>query len=343
MAIIDVIRLTAPLTEDDPCGPDLEYQGVDVLERLAMPEPERVEAGTVIPAKEPDWTAVKKAALDLSERTRDLRVAVRLAIALLRTDAWQGFSEGLQLIEALLKKYWDGVHPRLDPDDGFDSIARTSILGVLGQTSMTLRIVRVLPLARSPKLGRIRYRDVLIARDEVKPTGEDEAFDLARVKATFHDADFAELASTREQISAALDSTLGIAEQLSSHDADNAVEQLADLLQAIARLFGDQFQTRPMDPMDVPDAPSTATGAAQVATSRGSASIASPTDVAATLDRLIDYYRRHEPSSPLPLLLERARNLVGKDFLTIVNDLIPAGRGELDVLRGHSDAESGQE
>jgi type VI secretion system protein ImpA len=39
------------------------------------------------------------------------------------------------------------------------------------------------------------------------------------------------------------------------------------------------------------------------------------------LDESIRWLRAHEPSSPVPLLLERAKRLMAKDFLEILQDL----------------------
>ena len=53
-----------------------------------------------------------------------------------------------------------------------------------------------------------------------------------------------------------------------------------------------------------------------------------------SLDRLLAYYSRHEPSSPLPVLLNRAKNLVNADFAAIVRNLIPDGMSQFENLRG---------
>ncbi len=57
-------------------------------------------------------------------------------------------------------------------------------------------------------------------------------------------------------------------------------------------------------------------------------------DVVRQLDRLCEYYRRHEPSSPVPMLLRRAKRLVSKDFMEIVRDLTPGGVAEAELLGG---------
>lgn len=62
--------------------------------------------------------------------------------------------------------------------------------------------------------------------------------------------------------------------------------------------------------------------------------IASAQDVIDALDRICTYYALHEPSSPLPVLLQRARRLVGKSFIEIVEDVAPDGAGQFRHLGG---------
>jgi type VI secretion system protein ImpA len=56
--------------------------------------------------------------------------------------------------------------------------------------------------------------------------------------------------------------------------------------------------------------------------------------VVRTLDRICGYYARNEPSSPIPLLLRRARRLVTMDFVDIVRDLAPDALAQVEALRG---------
>jgi type VI secretion system protein ImpA len=41
------------------------------------------------------------------------------------------------------------------------------------------------------------------------------------------------------------------------------------------------------------------------------------------LDAAAEFFRRNEPSSPIPLFLERAKRLVSKDFLEVLADVAP--------------------
>ena len=38
---------------------------------------------------------------------------------------------------------------------------------------------------------------------------------------------------------------------------------------------------------------------------------------------MADFFRRHEPSSPVPLFVDRAKRLVSKDFLEVLADVAP--------------------
>jgi type VI secretion system protein ImpA len=72
---------------------------------------------------------------------------------------------------------------------------------------------------------------------------------------------------------------------------------------------------------------------------RATGEIRSREDVVAALDRICQYYNRYEPSSPLPLLLARAKRLASKNFLEIVKDLTPDAVAQIQNLSGVSEGE----
>ena len=59
--------------------------------------------------------------------------------------------------------------------------------------------------------------------------------------------------------------------------------------------------------------------------------------MANALDKIISYYQRHEPSSPVPVLLTRAKRLVSADFLTIMKDMAPQGVDQVRQIGGIDD------
>jgi type VI secretion system protein ImpA len=64
-------------------------------------------------------------------------------------------------------------------------------------------------------------------------------------------------------------------------------------------------------------------GAAATAGAGVPGAIRSREDASRALDAVAEYFRTTEPSSPLPLLLERARRLIACDFLQVLAELVP--------------------
>src|SRR5262245_56763453 len=122
MPSVQLEPLLAPVSAENPCGADLEYgdPAFAELERSVQGKPEQQIGNTVVPAADPEWKLVERQATQLLGRTKDLRVSVHLANALLRVHGLRGFADGLGLLGKLVESYWDGLHPRLDPDDGND-------------------------------------------------------------------------------------------------------------------------------------------------------------------------------------------------------------------------------
>jgi type VI secretion system protein ImpA len=67
--------------------------------------------------------------------------------------------------------------------------------------------------------------------------------------------------------------------------------------------------------------------------------IGSRQDAIAALDAVADFFRRTEPSSPIPLFLSRAKRLVSKDFLEVLADIAPDAVAQARVAGGLRDGE----
>jgi type VI secretion system protein ImpA len=61
-------------------------------------------------------------------------------------------------------------------------------------------------------------------------------------------------------------------------------------------------------------------------------------DVIRLLDKICDYYSEHEPSSPVPLLLNRAKRVAKMSFLELLRELAPSGLDQAEALGGSSGA-----
>jgi type VI secretion system protein ImpA len=347
--VIDPTDLIGPLEEGNPSGPNLEYDpAFQELERAQQGKPEQVMGGSVKAAEEPDWREVGERAEALLRRTRDLRVAVTLAQAQLKIDGLPGFLGGLKVIKGLLETQWETVHPQLDADDDNDPTLRINTIQTLASLDAVRKSLREAPLVYSPTLGRFNFRDILIASGkEPKPANMTDPPNQTRIDAAFLDAKLEPLQATFSQVQEIagivadidrllVDRLAGRAPDLDPLIRDDGEDKDKGDLIRIEEIMAPKLAARGVDVAVEGDRASGPGGAEageapRIATA---GEISSRDDVVRQLDRLCDYYARYEPSSPIPILLRRAKRLVKKDFMEIVRDLTPGGLAELEALAG---------
>ncbi len=337
-----VERLLAEVSSEAPCGPDLEYDAEFVALGVAStPRPEQRIGDSVVPARDPEWREVAAQATGLLGRTKDLRVAVTLVRALMHTDGWPGLSDGLGLVRGLLERYWDGVHPLLEAPDN-DPTYRLNTLAALADRDLTVPRLRLMPLVASRRLGRFGLRDLDVAGGTLPKPPEEEgpAPDLRTIAAAFQDADAERVAADAAAVAGALDHVDAIsaacAGRLSGQAPDLGALRalLAQAGQAYAEHAGRGGGAAPSEEASGSGSMSgMGTGGAGAAPGE----IRSREDVVRLLDLACEYFRRNEPSSPVPLLLERAQRLVSKSYLEIMRDLAPSGLSEAENIVGRRD------
>jgi type VI secretion system protein ImpA len=89
-------------------------------------------------------------------------------------------------------------------------------------------------------------------------------------------------------------------------------------------------------PSDEPNTGAAANGSADQAglPQRLTGQITTRDDVIAALDKICEYYGQYEPSSPLPLLVQRCKRLVTASFLEIIQDILPDALPQAEAIRG---------
>jgi type VI secretion system protein ImpA len=334
---MDPTTFASALPGPSPSGPNLEYDpDFLALERAQQGRPEQVIGDAVKPGEDPNWPDVKERAEALLGRTRDLRVAMTLTRALLQTDGFTGLATGLGIIRALLEGQWDTVHPQLDAEDHNDPTSRINSLMGLAATDGLLKALREAPVVSSPTLGRFTLRDIRIAYGKQPvPAGVTEPPQPLQINAAFREASLESLESTAAAVSGARGEGLAINSLLTDKVGAQAPElkPLLDDLTELSGLLAEQLRNRgvvgPLAAAETPPAAAVAGPSSAV-----SGEVSTRADVVRQLERICEYYQRHEPSSPIPLLLQRAKRLVSKDFMTIIRDLAPSGLAEVESIGG---------
>lgn len=350
---MDLADLIVSHGDEEPSGENLEYDPAFIsLELAAQPGEERQIGDSIIAAEEPDYPEVITQAMDVLGRSHDLRAAVFLAQAMLRTKGFPGFAEVTSYMRGVLEQFWDTCHPQLDADDDNDPTMRVNAVSSLSGADTIIRAMRITPLTDSRAMGRFSYRDILVAEGEMSPPeGMDNPPTQALIAGAFQDTNPEKLNAARNAVAQALEDVVAI----NAVFQDRTPTQCPDLdvLERMLRQILNRFQAAGVtggsaakevpqaEEEDPGDGDTPGGGAIAGGWSGGPAvgggvpgGINSQQDVKNTIDRLIAYYNRAEPSSPVPILLERAKRLVGADFVTIIKDMAPDGKDNVYLIGG---------
>lgn len=335
-------RLLAPLSDSSPCGDDLEYdQAFIELQNAATGKPEQQFGDTVIPGEAPEWRVVLAQATALLERTKDLRVAALLMRSATRLGGLSSFVATGRWLNTLLQRYWDGLHPLLDAEDDNDPTMRVNALQALADNGMLVSDLREAVVANVRGLGPLRVKDIELAMgalpgrgDEGGLTQEQVSRGLAEVLAQQPDALDAALvcASVVSELQQTVNERCGRGDLLDLSPLRrpaHVVQQLCKTLQA-ETVSGDEGALAQADVPEVGVASPAGTSAV-VAANRG---IASRDDAIRTLDRVIEFLEKTEPSNPAPLLIHRAKRLIGASFMDIMADLAPDAVSGVEHISG---------
>lgn len=344
MSSLDLENLLTEVSPDSPAGADLEYDPVfGEIERAAEGTQEQSLGDSTIAGIPPDWKAVRNNSVKLFSQTKDLRIAVLLARALLCTDGIIGFGEGIALIRGMLENWWSTLHPELDPDDDNDPTFRINTLLTLCDREATLRVLLHSPLVSSKALGQYSLGDIQVAKGELPPSDkDDQAPDMTTISAAFMDCSIDQLKSTAEALAGcrrdidAIDAFL--MENVGSKRAPD-LSALSDTLKRAAAIVNSNLEKRgeaagaaPDDPEDI------GRGETKAAPQAITGEILSREDAARMMDKITEYFRRAEPSSPVPLLMQRAKRLSNLGFMEILKDIAPDGLKQAQNIGGMDSA-----
>jgi type VI secretion system protein ImpA len=344
--MINVDDLLKPVAYDKPCGEDFTYHpSFQNLETLSRGKPETQFSQ----AEDPDWKEVRDAALEVLGQSKHLTAGVILSVSLIKIGGLEGLRDGLATIRGMTEKFWNDVYPKLDPDDNNDPTERLNILNNLSSAGEPYKFtshVKQIVVCESPAMGRITLGQIIAAKDKVaKPDGKEGGSDpdMNQIQAAFRDAGpeaakatlslVAETIGHAQGIESFLDSTIGAGRGVNFEPLDKLLDEMKRAVEPFAA-DGEVGTELPAD--DGGAASREAPGVRPAA--RGgpgmSGTIQSRADVIKALDLICDYYRQNEPSSPVPLIIQRAQRLVDKDFMTIMSDLTPDALSQLQVITG---------
>jgi type VI secretion system protein ImpA len=313
----DTQQLVEPVTAERPCGENLEDTPL-----LASFDEFRLFGHSTPLEPTVDWGTVKERSLEALARSKDLRLLAHLATALLRTDGLPAFAGTVTVAAQWLETYWAEIYPLVDDD----AILRRNALNCFADQMAVVDGLRRVPLADSRQHGRFSLRDIDIAT-AAQAADEDVRRDEEQINAAFAAMPIEELQRLEHSVARALEALRTIDVKMrreAGSEAAPSFDQLIAHLVRVQRVLRIQLGARGNG--NGQPAPGPASGAA--APDSGHApqpvgAVRSREDATRALDAVSEFFRQQEPSSPIPLLVERAKRLVSKDFLEVLADIAP--------------------
>jgi type VI secretion system protein ImpA len=307
-------QLAEPLSEQHPCGASL-----DETQTLVAIEAFRV-FGRLTPAEnEPDWHALRELCGTALKDSKDLRVLAHYTAAAVRLDSLAHVLRIFPLVETWLGRFWDTLHPRIDDD----AIVRRNALTLFADPVGIADALRRMPFVSDQRFGSFCVRDLDIASGVLVPKEPGAAkVSTDLIHAALTAADPQTLRTLAGCLTAAASALQGIETTMLTRGGGSAmVPELTAVTRTLERV-------REMLAPHVIDPPASApveTGSAAVpaANSADVGSVASRQDVLRALDAVMRYYARSEPSSVVPVVVERAKRLVSMGFLDALAELTP--------------------
>jgi type VI secretion system protein ImpA len=350
---IDIESLLSEVSPEAPCGEDLSYDAsfLSLEDMLRTKAAGGVVAGVEEAAEEPNWREIREKSLELLQRSKDLRVAMYLVLAALRIDGLAGLRDGLALLQGLLERFWEHLYPKLDPEDNNDPLERINILQSLSPDTVSAqdpmkfkqRLTEV-PLCNSPQMGRFNLRDIQVAKGEISVPGDEGTAGpgMSVIDAAFQDTATDELLAASQTTEEAIEHLATITTVFSKNAAQGQTPDLSDFQSVLGNIH--KCIQGYLAKRGYGEAVAEGTPAAGGEAEKGGISLAgeirSPQEALLAIEKVCQYFDRHEPSSPVPLLLRRAQRLVSKNFTEVIADICPDAMSRVEMIGGASSSDS---
>lgn len=322
----DVETLLQPVSESEPAGGDLSYD--PDFRRISRELEDAAQKER--PGDDPNVAPALQTAVTLLGRSKDFWIAshgVCFAVYAADLDAAGGL---VSVMAGLAEQYWETAHPVLeegsDPAGGRREACR--------QIASVGRVVKHLERMYLPPLrtkGKISFKDIA--------GGADPEATAAQILAQMPEPIRRAIDETGEAEWAALGGQLGAIEAAVTRLANAFATQTPGLepdlspLSAMLkrmRLFAEAVVARKN-----PAAAAAASGSDEAAAANAPAAgpafsgpVATREQALAQLDAVKAFFQATEPSSPIPMLIDRVKRLAGMDFLQLIENLAPGGSSE---------------
>lgn len=313
------------ISGDSPCGENFVDNSVEYL---------ALEAKIDGVAESSEWKKLKQEMEGFLGKTKDIRLYAVYTRILIHTEKnpVMGLAKGLQLVHHSMENYWDCLYPNIDEDDPEEAFFDRN--NALAEFASFKHLI--LPLSKRLTILSIGLGNYTL-EDIVTLDAGGAVSDKQPLQGLMPDEE-KEYAELSEYFRLSLE----IAESIKTlyHQKTNEVfpefnDHLLPMLKKGAALGGGNAS----GDVDTASAESNGGGGSQmvVPAMQIQGAINNRKDIIKALGLICEYYETNEPSSPVPLMLERVTKMVDMNYREIFAEFQLGADSTLDKVFGQAE------
>jgi len=286
-----------------------------------------------------NWGSLSHKASGYMQKTKHLGLLYFITLGELATKGGAVLHDCVKLYRSSLDRYWDHIYPLPDGDDLFD---RASEIEQLSSYIVKDALCDA-PLAEG-RFGKISLNDYLKSKDSEADneliSGVNDAINTSFLNNSNH---FSELLQVADQAVVDLETFIEKIIPLKFGDEEVQLTGFADAIQFYKTglekiILEGAGATVSSESSDQPHQKETKIVKENKAPLQGE--IQSREDVKKVIDKIIRFYSKNEPTSPVPGLMKRAKKMVGMDFMEVIKEFgLDTNKFNANEIFGESDEE----
>ncbi len=360
--VLDIDSLLEPVSDDNPVGTDIRedpsptsaYHAIKdarkearTAERKNLSRPQASDAAEGEESYDPFnreakkfWQVVSKEAPKvLKEKSKDLEVLSWYIEALARTDGFPGLRDGFTLARRMVETYWDDIYPLPDEIDGM-RFRTGPIAGLNGEGGEGILItpIKNIPLIEGDfdaPLVYWRYQQAIEIKgmeDLEKKAAREAETGLAyeKIQRALDSMDDKVILDYFEDLEILIDEIkkMGAAfdercDTSASPPIKNLVSVVDDCLRAVKHMTDGRFAEDAANEGEQTEGEDGGAPTTRTAAAGASGPVQNREDALKQLRIISEFFRKTEPHSPLPYILERAVSWGRMPFAELMQELIP--------------------
>lgn len=347
--ILDIDELLVPISDENPAGNDPRDDESPLSTYNTMKDARQVarsaERQNMFDGHNTEADDSWRKIIDLApgiikDSAKDLEVASWLTEALIRRHGFRGLRDGFQLIQGLIDTFWDDLYPLPDEDGVETRVASLSGLNGEGAEGVLIAPIRNATITEGSDPGPFtlwNYQqaadiDKILDADSKKEKEEKLGFGISHIDRAVTESSETFFVNLRDDINDSITSYREASKKLDELCGLNDAPPTSNILSILEQCHGvinhlgkHKFPVTQVSDALEPDGDTTSIEATNQSnpSQHSSGPIKSRDDAFRLLIEISDYFRRTEPHSPIPHILERAVKWGDMPLEALIKELIP--------------------